>query len=179
MNQNEEWRPVPNSPYEVSDLGRLRRSPESPRGKNARPGRIISGTVNAEGYIAVRLTLNDRRDRSMLLHRVIASAFLGPPPTLAHVVAHGDGNPSNNHLINLRWATIRENCADTIAHNRTPRGRKSHNNKLSEDDVREIRRRHAAGGTTLAALGRRFGVSTQTVHGIVHRRVWSWLPATP
>ena len=44
--------------------------------------------------------------------------------------------------------------------------------KLTEADVREIRRRYAKGRETFAALGHAFSVSPQTVSGIVHRRSW-------
>ena len=45
--------------------------------------------------------------------------------------------------------------------------------KLSEADVREIRRRYAKGSETFAALATAFNVSPQTIGGIVHRRSWA------
>jgi len=44
--------------------------------------------------------------------------------------------------------------------------------KLTEADVREIRRRYATGGETFAVLADAFSVSPQTVSGIVHMRSW-------
>jgi hypothetical protein len=44
--------------------------------------------------------------------------------------------------------------------------------KLSEADVREIRRRYAKGRETFAALAAAFNVSPQTIGGIVHLRSW-------
>lgn len=44
--------------------------------------------------------------------------------------------------------------------------------KLTEKDVREIRRRYAKGGETFATLATTFRVSPQTVSGIVHLRSW-------
>jgi predicted DNA-binding ArsR family transcriptional regulator len=44
--------------------------------------------------------------------------------------------------------------------------------KLTERDVREIRRRYAKGRETFAALADAFNVSPQTIGGIVHRRSW-------
>jgi len=43
--------------------------------------------------------------------------------------------------------------------------------KLTEDDVREIRRRYA-GGETQAALGREYGVGQTTISWIVNRKHW-------
>ena len=44
--------------------------------------------------------------------------------------------------------------------------------KLTERDVREIRRRYGKGRETFAALATAFNVSPQTIGGIVHRRSW-------
>lgn len=44
--------------------------------------------------------------------------------------------------------------------------------KLNDDAVREIRRLHADEGLSYNEIGRRFGVSGQTVRLIVLRRTW-------
>ncbi|MBR6311843.1 MAG: HNH endonuclease [Oscillospiraceae bacterium] len=43
------------------------------------------------------------------VHRIVATAFLGEPPTKAHVVDHIDTNRQNNRPSNLRWLTRLEN----------------------------------------------------------------------
>ncbi len=43
------------------------------------------------------------------VHRVVCSAFHGPPPTEQHVVDHIDTNRANNHSLNLRWVSRLEN----------------------------------------------------------------------
>lgn len=43
------------------------------------------------------------------VHRIVAFAFLGEPPTSQHVVDHIDTNRKNNRPINLRWLTKLEN----------------------------------------------------------------------
>lgn len=43
------------------------------------------------------------------VHRIVAVAFLGKPPTEAHVVDHIDTNKCNNRPENLRWVTRLEN----------------------------------------------------------------------
>lgn len=43
------------------------------------------------------------------VHRIVATAFLGEPPTDKHVVDHIDTNKQNNRPENLRWVTRLEN----------------------------------------------------------------------
>lgn len=43
------------------------------------------------------------------VHRIIATAFLGPAPSSQHVVDHIDTNRRNNRPENLRWITKLEN----------------------------------------------------------------------
>lgn len=44
------------------------------------------------------------------VHRIVAFAFLGEPPTAQHVVDHIDTNRQNNRPENLRWLTRLENA---------------------------------------------------------------------
>lgn len=44
--------------------------------------------------------------------------------------------------------------------------------KLTEPDVREIRKRYAAGGVSQAALAREFGVSAATIGDLIAGRTW-------
>lgn len=51
----------------------------------------------------------------------------------------------------------------------TRRGRAK---KLTEDDVREIRRAHDAGDASYAELAARHGVTVHTVRDVVRRKTW-------
>lgn len=44
------------------------------------------------------------------VHRIVAFAFLGEPPTSQHIVGHIDTNRRNNRPQNLRWLTKLENA---------------------------------------------------------------------
>jgi len=46
---------------------------------------------------------------SVRIHRIVATAFHGVPPTKEHVVDHIDTNKRNNRPENLRWVTRLEN----------------------------------------------------------------------
>lgn len=44
------------------------------------------------------------------VHRLVARAFLGPPPSLEQMqVHHRDADPSNNHVDNLEYVTASQN----------------------------------------------------------------------
>ena len=68
-------------------------------------GRISCGTVRPDGYYIVSIS-----GHQCLVHRLVAWAFLGPPPNhLAWQVHHRDGNASNNHVHNLEYVTHTQN----------------------------------------------------------------------
>lgn len=105
----ESWLPVVGyeDRYEVSDLGRLRRTK---RGPNTRIGFVKIATLKKQtGYLCYGL--NDANGRAVqeLAHILVARAFLGPPPTPQHEVNHKDGVKINNTPANLEWVTAQEN----------------------------------------------------------------------
>ena len=53
-----------------------------------------------------------------------------------------------------------------------PTGQDHHNAKLTRNDVEEIRRRYAAGGTTQQRLGDEFGIDQTHVGRIVRLEMW-------
>lgn len=115
-------------------------------------------------------------------HRAAYEIFKGRIPDGMHVLHSCDVrscvNP--NHL---RCGDHVENMGDRRIRNRTSRGPKhvvtlkpqigvKHwNDKLTEDQVREIR----ASDMSQSALSRKYGVSVQQVHRIVHGQAWTHL----
>ena len=68
-------------------------------------GFVSVGTCHPSGYYVVSI-----RDQQFLVHRLVAFAFLGPPPNpQMWQIHHKDGNPANNHLKNLEYATPSQN----------------------------------------------------------------------
>lgn len=165
----EEWRPVEGWPYEVSSLGRVRRSAP---GRRTFVGRICSAMrCKKTGYFAVQLSRDDKFWRPNV-HRLVCIAFRGKPPSAGHQVAHNDGNKSNNARDNLRWATPSENQADRIRHGTSAKGENNAWHVLTEDAVREIRVK----GTTRGAkdlLALKYGIHRKYINAVVSRRAWS------
>jgi hypothetical protein len=80
----------------------------------------------------------------------------GEPPTARHEAAHscGKGHLGCVHPGHLSWKTRNENRADMVRHGMLPRGTIVSTNKLTEDQVREIRSR--MGSETGMALAAEF-----------------------
>ena len=89
------WRPVPGYTglYEVSEDGRVR---------NARTKRVLSRKTERNGYVRVHLS-KDGCSKSVLLHRVVAAAFV-PNPDGLPTVNHIDEDKANNAASNLEWS---------------------------------------------------------------------------
>lgn len=69
--------------------------------------RKYSNQINNHGYARINLILHGEK-RSVLVHRVIASAFLPNPQNLPQI-NHLDGDKTNNTPSNLEWCTARAN----------------------------------------------------------------------
>ena len=95
----------------------------------------------------------------------------GAAPSAAHQAAHSCGN---GHLgcINprhLRWATKQDNERDKIAHGTLRVGRQLPWAKLTEDQVREIRRLKECSHSQIA---KQFGVSRSLVGQVIQGKIW-------
>jgi hypothetical protein len=171
--QQVEFRPVPGFPgYCVGNDG----SVWSRWHRGGRHGyvladcwRRLTGGIDKDGYRKVILCAAGRR-RYVRVASLILEVFVGPcPPGLE--CCHDDGNAANDRLTNLRWDTHRNNVADKRGHGTHQAGERHGMHKLTADQVREIRRRRAA-GEAVAALAREFGVWPGTVSAVVLRRLW-------
>ncbi len=171
----EQWRPVPipeyADTYEVSNHGRVRR-PKPPVGKGScgrKVGYLLKPKPIKSGHLVVDL-FHLGSARRFLIHRLVLAAFVGPQPE-GMEGCHGDGNPANNHLANLRWDTRRNNIKDTRRHGRLNHGSRNGKAILTEDHVRQIRLLQK-GGAKGADIARAFNTSPQTVSFIKSRRTW-------
>lgn len=90
-----------NEHYSVRDNGTVLR--HTPKNRRIRPtdNKWTFGKLNKRtGYLEIA---------SVRIHRIVATAFHGKPPTKEHVVDHIDTNKHNNRPENLRWVTRLEN----------------------------------------------------------------------
>lgn len=113
----EEWRPIPGYEgiYEASSMGRIR-SAEGKTTHSVRSGtrhwkqRVLRQKWRARptGKKDARVSLwKDKRESTQLVARLVCAAFYGNAPGMT--VNHKDGDPSNNAVENLEWATLQDN----------------------------------------------------------------------
>lgn len=67
----------------------------------------ITGSTT-KGYRKVALSINGTAT-TIAVHRLVAQAFLKPPPRGYNIVNHIDGNKSNNDVSNLEWTNHKGN----------------------------------------------------------------------
>jgi len=116
----ENWKPIPDFPgYEVSDHGRVRSYHKRASNGNGggtpwiisdRPQLILASAQKTAGYRFVHLSRGGITTNFMV-HQLVMLAFVGPCPD-DREVCHGDGDPDNNHLDNLRYDTHAANMQE-------------------------------------------------------------------
>lgn len=90
--------------YQVSNLGRV-------KSKN----KTLHLNTNTYGYKHVTLS-KDNVQKTVLVHRLVASAFIGNPSGKPQI-NHKDGNKNNNAESNLEWVTQESNNRHAIETN--------------------------------------------------------------
>lgn len=166
-----EYRPIPDFPgYHLGSDGSVWSSNQHPlvKYKPPRPWHQIAIHVDAWGYQCVNLhNGTTRQHRTKGIHILMLEVFVGSRPPGMYAL-HKNDIRTDNRLENLYWGTKRDNARDAITNRRMPHGPRHHNTKLSDDDVREIRRRVAA-GESLRAVAHAFGIG-RTHTGAIARR---------
>jgi len=167
------WKAIPGfDMYEVSDEGEVRATELSLKGARMRKVRS-----KRNGYLEVNLwDRSTRTYRFFLIHRLVLTTFVGPPATSDMQARHLDGCRANNRLSNLAWGSRKENAADKTRHGTELLGENTNSAKLTEEQVRRIRRHRAAqpgrkwGRGKLAA---ELGVHPETVSRVATGEWWS------
>lgn len=96
----EVWKQWKNSPYEVSNTGKVRR-----KGSNE----IRKPRDDDRKHQRVNLTWNGNREEPPL-HQMVMELFGPPKPKGEHIVIlHKDNDGTNNAISNLKWGTRSEN----------------------------------------------------------------------
>ena len=178
----EQWRPVVGyeGRYEVSDQGRVRSvrryvgdfgAPKGSPRLRLFKGRMLS-VQTKDGRAAVSLKHERGEPRRRRVHQLVMQAFVGPQPN-GMQVAHWDGDALNNRLVNLRYATPKQNAADKKRHGTQPVGERVYSARLTEQDVKDIRML-AGLGVSSREIKRimRLNVDSAVVRHAIAGRTW-------
>lgn len=160
----ETWKKVKGYPYDLSVSGLLYSRANK---------RLVAPYANHARYLRYRL-FNKGKTVQRSIAALMLETFIGPRPKGYHA-AHIDGSRDNNHLTNLKWCSAKENMADKKKHGTLYCGQKHFYAKLTDDDVREIRRRYKKTGynkTNSTELAKEFGTKRSNIRSIVNRTSW-------
>lgn len=154
--------------YLVSNYGRV---------YNIDSQKFINGYYDKDGYNRVVLRLSNRdRGISQGVHRLMLLAFDGIPDNKDMVPNHIDGIKNHNELINLEWVTPIGNAQHALKTGlHDTYGENSPNNKLSEDQVRQICKLIESGKYHDTEIAKMFNVSYTNISDIHNGVIWGWL----
>lgn len=174
---DEAWTVIPGTDdrYSVSTRGRVRSEPVPGRmdyDSTRKRGNMLRPGPDNRGYCRFTIRLPGGGRRTLHVHRLVATAFIGPCPE-GMQVNHKNGVKTDNRVENLEYATPAENIQHASATGllRTSKGSRHYKAKLTEDSVRAIRANAAT--MTLAEQAAAYGVSKTTVCGIIRGRLWT------
>lgn len=186
MTKQEKWKEiawtVSSRRYEVSDHGNIRSICD--KTKTIRYCKVskIQGheylfydfLIEADQKVSrkVRLKLEEppkkptkvRKIRRVYLHRLVWEMFRGEldPNTW---IRHKNGDRSNNHIDNLE-------ALPRVSARRLPGGYLHQGNKLTWEDVDEIRRLRRDGDVSMQELARQFSISAGMICRIILGKAW-------
>jgi len=114
--EEEIWKEIPRySLYRVSNLGRVKSISRFVKhwqgGRSYRKEKILILGTNSGEYRCVRITDDQGVEKTKIVHKLVAMAFLNHiPDGYKSIVNHKDFNRQNNHVDNLEIITHRENA---------------------------------------------------------------------
>lgn len=161
-------------PFEVSNLGAVRRIPGPDAYGRNRKGYLISPQLLPNGYVQVTIKHNFKK-YTPGVHALVAFAFLGAPPGEYGrgkiAVNHKNGVRSDNRPENLEWCTYQENLDHACANGRMRIGEDNPSVVLTVTKVRKIRALYKS-GISKAEITRRFGCSYCAIDLVCRRETW-------
>jgi hypothetical protein len=158
------WKPVKNFPkYEVNELCDVR---------NKKTGKFRIPVKRKDGYFQLKLMTSNTEFKMMLLHRILAEAWIDNPEFKPYM-NHKNGIRSDNRLENLEWCTPGENMvhAFRVIKTKSSVGVKNSRAILTPKEVKAIRMVRDTPATK-RILAIKYGVAESTVNNIMKHRIW-------
>jgi hypothetical protein len=175
------WKEISNFPnHRISNLARVKRlqitqpHPAYPGCTRTYKERILNGHFNRANGWHVFLTDKDGILRFNIIARLVLEAFVRPPSD-GEIARHLDDNKRNQSLENLAWGTSQDNSDDAVRNLRYLRGSSQPCSKLTEDQVREIRReyKYRSADNNLYMLAKKYNVTSSNILFIINCKSWT------
>jgi hypothetical protein len=169
--RGEKWRPIPDHVYQVSNYGRVRRW----KLNYGNPGWRLKQPAELGGYLLMQLHSRGR-PRSVMLHRLVAEAFVRKPKgwTSDWTVNHLDHNTLNNRVSNLKWCPLSENKKYSTTTKKRGIGTRNSTSSLDARQVRRLRKLAAQGLSTREAA-KAIGCPVEVAYAAITYRTYKWV----
>ncbi len=160
MNEELEWRAIPNTNYLISENGDI---------FSKRSQKVLKPQINKGGYLQLTLYL-DGEKTNCRIHRLVGRYFLKEISGLQ--INHIDCNKLNNHYSNLEYVTSLDNHGHAIENNLMPIGSLKPGAKLDEAAVEKIKLLMVEGFDDYE-ISEISGTVTATISKIRHYNRWT------
>jgi len=127
---------------------------------------VFTGYKNPKGYGRI-----DVNSKPVYAHRLAFELAFGPIPDGLWVL-HRCDNPSCCNPEHLWLGTNNDNIRDMLRKDRSLKGVRHPQVKLTQQDVTTIRELYAVGMVTQTALSEQFGVSRRNIYCILRGKTW-------
>ena len=166
------WRHLRNR-YAVSSFGRI----ASYKKSVLEDGKLLSGSLTT-GYRTLNLHRPGNKG-TLYIHRELAKLFLPKSSPQHKYVIHRNHNKLDNHIKNLRWATLEQMVSHQqgspakIAY-KEKQANKTEGLKLTAADVKKIKKilNNKNRSITIRQLAKNYGVSEMTMYRIKSGENW-------
>jgi hypothetical protein len=174
---NEKWKPIvddqinQNEKYEVSNFGRIRRFKEDINDWVI----LKSQNVNGYKYFTFKSNIDWKHKRTMIVHKLVATAFCEKPSDDHKYVIHIDYFKENNNAINLKWVTsqmLKEHHKNNPNYKNIQRKGRITNSKLTESEVMRLKKKLKRGKNKLYKLAKEFGITHTQLNRIRSGENW-------
>lgn len=173
--KNEIWKPVVwyEGLYEVSSAGNIRSIGRIDRLGRYKPATLRKKQLCSSGYHFIQFSDRNAIKKQILVHRVVASAFLESVEG-KNEVNHKNGVKTDNRIENLEWVTRSQNNTHAIRTGLRQKlivcGSRNTNSTITEDVARKIKLLYPDFSyTELAAM---YGTTKAVVGSIIKGKTW-------
>lgn len=179
---NEIWKFIPNmnEKYQISNFGRIKSLNYDANNITQKILQLgLSGPKNGNRKVFRTCFNNNSKNKSYLIHRLVAELFVeNPKPNEYDTAHHIDNNYLNNHYNNLLWTTSSHNTY--LAHKDGrfphPKGLKNKQSMFTADQIKQIRAMYIPRKFGSPTIARIFNTNSCTIQRIIKRESYQDAP---